>query len=222
MGYALHITRAGHWTESDSQPIPLDEWKAFVAADPDMRLDRAAEAPVPDGSAIRYENDGLAVWTGYSRHGEQSNSAWFDWSDGRVVVKTPDEEIVEKMVSIARALNANVLGDDGECYPAEEGPAPRATVPRSRSEPSRPWWKRLLGMGRRAEETGQSASATAAGGSLRVGQRVSDPWGNTGIVRSLDARANHGLGEICVRYDDGREVTYSLLGHPLQAAEESS
>ena len=39
MGYDVHITRAEHWTESDSTPIGLDEWLSYVGSDPEMRLD---------------------------------------------------------------------------------------------------------------------------------------------------------------------------------------
>jgi hypothetical protein len=42
--------------------------------------------------------------------------AWFDFQDGDVVVKNPDEEILKKMWLIAQALGAKVQGDDGEIY----------------------------------------------------------------------------------------------------------
>ena len=33
MGYDVHITRAREWHESDTTPITLDEWLAYVARD---------------------------------------------------------------------------------------------------------------------------------------------------------------------------------------------
>jgi hypothetical protein len=41
---------------------------------------------------------------------------WLNWRDGNVYSKSPDEPIMDKMVAIAKALNAKVQGDDGEVY----------------------------------------------------------------------------------------------------------
>ena len=116
MGYDLHITRAPEWTESADDPITLAEWLAAVNADPEMRLDGFAEADTPDGATVRYENEGLAVWTAYSAHEEDGNMAWFDYHRGTIVVKNPDEEVIEKMKQLAAQLGAKVLGDEGEEY----------------------------------------------------------------------------------------------------------
>ena len=115
MGYDLHITRADNWFDSETAPISLDEWAAYVAADPEMRMDGFAEAKV-DGYILRTENDGLAVWVAYSGHGKDGNMAWFDYCDGRIVVKNPDDEIIDKMKRIAAYFHAAVLGDEGEAY----------------------------------------------------------------------------------------------------------
>ncbi len=44
MGYELRITRAPHWTESETDPITLAEWLQYVASDSEMRLDNFAES----------------------------------------------------------------------------------------------------------------------------------------------------------------------------------
>ena len=142
MGYDLHITRADEWFENEGLEIDAAEWLAYVESDPEMRLDGYAEASVGEGKVLRYESEGLAVWTTYSGHERDGNMAWFDLRSGNVVVKNPDEEIIAKMCDIAEGLNARVQGDDGELYPLEESPSP--SRPDSISEP-RPWWKRLLG-----------------------------------------------------------------------------
>jgi len=116
MGYDFHITRAPCWTDSKSAPILLDEWKAYIASDPDFRLDNFAEATSPQGETIRYDNEGLAVWMAYSGHGKEGNMAWFDYRNGWIVVKNPDEEIRAKMKQIAKVLSAKVFGDEGEEY----------------------------------------------------------------------------------------------------------
>jgi hypothetical protein len=116
MGYDLHIARADDWLDAEESPITLDEWWRYVEEDPDMRMDNQAVGTVEGEPAIVYENKGLAVWTRYSGHDPKGNMAWFDYRDGRIVVKNPDEEIIRKMKQIASHFGAKVLGDDGESY----------------------------------------------------------------------------------------------------------
>jgi hypothetical protein len=121
MGYDVHITRKLRWWDRDGPEIPLAAWAALVTADPDMRLDGYAETRVEDRSILRIENEGLSVWTAYSRHSE-NRMAWFGFRRGNVVVKNPDPEILQKMWSLAQALSAKVQGDDGEFYDASGDP----------------------------------------------------------------------------------------------------
>src|SRR5262249_43432541 len=109
MGYELHITRKENWFD-DGPDISDDEWRRYVAQDPEMEIVGLAEASTPNGQTLRYESPLLARW----RNG--SSEAWFDFRHGRVIVKSPDEEMVAKMVRIARTLRARVQGDDGEFY----------------------------------------------------------------------------------------------------------
>ncbi len=112
MGYDIHITRKTDWFD-DEPEIPLAEWIALVESDPEMRHDGYAEAKMPDGSVIRQVKEGISVWTAYSKPG---STAWFSFSNGNVVAKNPDEEILTKMRHLARALSAKVQGDEGELY----------------------------------------------------------------------------------------------------------
>jgi hypothetical protein len=68
------------------------------------------------GEIIRCENAGLAVWTAWARGGENGNWAWFDYWNGCIVVKNPDEAILSKMCAIAEKIGARVQGDEGEYY----------------------------------------------------------------------------------------------------------
>lgn len=115
MGYDLHITRKEEWFEEEGAQITLDEWKNFVNSSPDMRLDGYAEAETPNG-ILRVENEGLAVWTGFSGQDKDQSMVWFDYSDGNIKVHNPDEEIIKKMYLIAVALNARVQGEECEVY----------------------------------------------------------------------------------------------------------
>jgi len=128
MGYDVHITRADDWTDSEKTPITLDEWLAYIEADPEMRHDGFAEARTPEGHTLRIEADGLSVWTAYSGHDPEANTGgWFSWNDGDICVKNPDEEILRKMYAIAQVFDAHVQGDDGEEYD-ERGESNRTSL----------------------------------------------------------------------------------------------
>jgi len=111
MGYDLYITRKADWFEDGSEISDAD-WSAYLASDPEMRLTGAAEAALPDGSTLRYENPLLAEWSGHS----DGEVVWFDFRNGNVVVKNPDEEVITKMQEIASKLQARVQGEEGEFY----------------------------------------------------------------------------------------------------------
>ena len=111
MGYDIHITRADDWTQSRTIPITLQEWSSYVRSDPEMRLDNFAGLDL-GGEVLSYANEGLAVWAACGGGGR----AWFDYSDGGIVVKNLDEEVLGKMRQIARRLGARVIGDEGEAY----------------------------------------------------------------------------------------------------------
>ena len=116
MGYDVHITRADHWLDASATPISLGEWRDYVASDDEVQLTGQAVAYVDGDPAIDYASDGLASWIAYTKHDPNGNQAWFDWQEGRIVVKNPDEEILDKMRQIASRLSARVVGDDGEEY----------------------------------------------------------------------------------------------------------
>jgi hypothetical protein len=48
--------------------------------------------------------------------GPEHGGGWFDYRNGRIVVKYPDEKMLAKMRVIAEALGARVMGDEGELY----------------------------------------------------------------------------------------------------------
>jgi hypothetical protein len=131
MGYDLHITRKENWfDEDDSNEIRLSEWIGYIKVDTEMRLDNQASATTDNGDNVTYKNNGLAVWTSYSKNGLDDNYAWFDLRTGNLTVKNPDDEIKNKMIDIADRLNAKVQGDDGETYDSKITPKDK-----------RPWWK---------------------------------------------------------------------------------
>ena len=203
MGYDLHITRARRWVESESRPITEGEWRTFVASDPSFELTGVAEAG--SGAVVRYENPGLARW----RH-PGDEEVWFDLRDGRVVVKNPDEPTVAKMIAVASLLGARVIGDDGERYERPGVPPSPATL--SWRERLSSWLERL-----RPQQELEPAQL-----SFGVGDRVRDYSGREAVVVAIDLKAEHGMGHVRVRFDDGHELTYAALAHGLTLMEKRS
>lgn len=136
MGYDVHITRKANWFDREGAGITIEEWKALIAGDQELRLDGHAQVSLEDGRVLRTESPGLAVWTSYSGHGAEGGMAWIDLRNGNLVVKNPDGEIIGKLWSIAEALNAKVQGDDGEHYDADGIISQQRRIPQQRR-----WWK---------------------------------------------------------------------------------
>ena len=158
MPYETHITRAEHWKRSEENPITAAEWEAYVASDREMEKADYAIVSMADGSTMRMEGPGIAVWTGYrgtveaddrddsDGSGVAGNKVWFLWLGAEIVVRNADEEIRRKMHDVALALGARVQGDDDEFYNssgrASEDAAPHQR-PKRKSTGS--WWSRILG-----------------------------------------------------------------------------
>ena len=147
MGYDLHITRHPDPdcdsidTDKPNGVISLQEWRNYVDGDPSMRMDDYAEAILPGGKSLRVTEPGIAVWLDHPTATRESGLAWLHFSNGQILVKHPDQESLGKMLSIASALDAVVIGDDGEQYmnPTSHGIAPAAD---RTSEPHpTPWWR---------------------------------------------------------------------------------
>lgn len=128
-----------------------------------------------------------------------------DWADGVISAKNPDPPLIDTMVRIARALDARVQGDDGEMYVSSDAPP----------IPYRPSLaERIAAMVARWRPRRPLDPAPLPG--FGVGDTVTDLWHHSATVIALDPRAEHGLGTITVRYQDGREVTYMMRTHPFR------
>jgi hypothetical protein len=131
MGYDVHITRAELHFENDGHWITAQEWLQYVKQDPELKL---------AGDNGEY----FALWSGKSEHPDP----WLDWSEGNIYSKNPDDPLIDKMVAIAKKLNAKVQGDDGEFYTgggSENSVLPHQPDSPQNSKPKKSWLKRLLG-----------------------------------------------------------------------------
>ncbi|MEY4875175.1 MAG: hypothetical protein RL708_324 [Bacteroidota bacterium] len=70
---------------------------------------------------------------------KNGNEAWFSYEEGLITVKNPDNEIVNKMLSIAKVLHAKVQGDDLEYY--DEAVYKALEQKRKAKLNKKPWWK---------------------------------------------------------------------------------
>ena len=98
MGYDLHITRAEFWANAAGHEITLDEWRRYVASDPQVQQD--ADNGPEDFLFVAHPKGPAPLW----------------WARGQIYSKYPDRATVQKMIEIARKLGARVQGDDGETY----------------------------------------------------------------------------------------------------------
>ncbi len=191
MGYDLHITRKGRWNDEGGPTISEAEWRHLIEDDSELAIDRETQGTMTEGEYI------FAAWNG--------TAGVLGWHGGEISGKNPDEPLVRKMVQIAGRLAAYVQGDDGEVY-REDGSSfqPEASVPAPSQlgivDRIRGWFRsrRLIWeLKRRA-------------GTVRVGQRVKNPWGELGTVLEVDRKTNGGLGGMRVRLDERPRATHDV------------
>ncbi|QXE38703.1 hypothetical protein KQY30_35275 [Streptomyces sp. GMY02] len=114
MGYDVHVTRRTPWWEEEGELITTQEWAAVVAADADLEMVRVAQASPHGQDGMEYRHEWLAQMVTHPERDTQG--AWLDWREGRIVVKNPDEILLKKMREIGGVLGARVQGDDCEYY----------------------------------------------------------------------------------------------------------
>jgi len=201
MGYVLHITRKDDWSDHTGPVIDEAEWRRIIEEDPELTLDPDTQCVMTDGEFI------FAAW--------KSEPGALGWYGGEITTKNPDEALIAKMVQIARKLDARVQGDDGEIY-REDGssfePGASAVTARRRSAVIRiaNWFQH-----RRTTRELQEAAPR-----FHAGDRVKGFMGQLGTVVEVDRRANHGMGSVRVRFDDGREVDFAYIASGLEIIDE--
>ncbi|PIF13387.1 hypothetical protein CLU94_5497 [Janthinobacterium sp. 13] len=113
MGYDLHITKAGEWSQSSQTPISELEWKSAVAADGLLKMDATATAANPQTREIvQVSNPLMAAWI----DPKTNDKHYFYYHRGEISVKNPSGNAIKKMKELAVKLDAQVLGDEGEKY----------------------------------------------------------------------------------------------------------
>jgi len=109
MSYDLHIVRGEERYENEAHRISLEEWRAYVESDPDLRF---AEEGKP------YYSPNLVLLPQGPEDPE--GWPWLAWLNGSIYAKYPQEPTVRKMIQIAAHFGAYVIGDEGERYRLDE------------------------------------------------------------------------------------------------------
>lgn len=193
MGYDLFVTRGVDGFDEEREPITLQEWEKYVASDSELRFHGEM-------------GDGFAVWCGPS----QLEGPWIAHSDGNLHSKNPDPPLIEKMTAIAARLGARVVGEEGETYlpgGRVEKPAPPTRLQKIR--------RRLSNLFSRSPEPADPETLP-----FRVGDRVKDFLGRVAVVERIDTRAEHGLGVIDVRYENGHVLSFAVVAHSLEPVDD--
>lgn len=109
MGYEVFVTRAPSHLETKDHPISEAEWLEVAAADPSLRHsdEDYYERRGKSGNTERFHP---WLWTGHP----DEPPLWF--IDGAVQIKNPDDATISKLVQLAGALKARVIGEEGEEY----------------------------------------------------------------------------------------------------------
>jgi hypothetical protein len=195
MAHDLHIVRTKNWLEASSAPITRRDVDTLMASDPELAWSTTDYVDMSDdgGAVTRYW---MMTWRG---------QPCFWWCRDQIQCSGPDEAQQSKLVQMARALNAFVVGDDGEIHHSDGGPLRRSAD--SFSARVAVWFARLR---RQRRPVIQHQPLPFA-----VGDRVRDPWGNEQTVISIDAKAERGMGVIRTRRSDGTERAHPMIAHGL-------
>jgi hypothetical protein len=106
MGYDLHVVRTADWVDAATAPVTRADIDAVVAADPEL------DWSPTDGATMQAEDGSLTFHPMITWNGE--SCYW--WDKDKIMYKYHKEEHVRKLVELARALSAYVIGDEGERY----------------------------------------------------------------------------------------------------------
>jgi hypothetical protein len=106
----IYITRKENlFDHNAAREISLTKWSAFVANDPEMRLDNRTSVLLPTGEVYQYASPGTAVWLNREPGQSTVKEVVFDYRDGNIVINNPDKKTIDKVRHIAFKLNAHIF-----------------------------------------------------------------------------------------------------------------
>jgi hypothetical protein len=199
MGYNLYITRAKEWSSNEGCQIGDNEWRSIVESDSSLAPD-----PVNGPS--------FALWSG---HPEKVES-WFDLSEGNIYTKNPDGPTIDKMMEIARVLEATVQGEEGEIYPLEKSPVRRPAAPGGILSHFTGF---INGLKRSIAASGRPADVSAL--SFKQGDRVRCVLSGAGTVVKIHPNDQGGIIDtVTVKFDRGTTQKRAVNASGLELIDE--
>ena len=135
---------------------------------------------------------------------------WISFEDGAITVKSTIQEQVVAFVTLARAHGWSVQGDDGETFGTDGVPV--------LASPPRPGFFAIALRPLRKFFARRSIRRSMRGVvcPFKVGDLVRTTLRTGGVVIAVDAKANHGLGSIKVRFPDGFVLGCLFVGHDFR------
>jgi hypothetical protein len=186
--------RTKNWLEASTAPITKSDVDALIAGDPELAWSTTDYVDMSDdsGAVTRYW---MITWRG---------QPCFWWYRDQIQCSGPDESQQSKLVQMARALRASVVGDDGEIYGDGAPSQPAASF----GERLAGWFARLRPQRRPVIQHEPLP--------FGVGDRVRDPWGHEHTVIAIDPQAEQGMGVIRTRRSDGTEHARAMIAHGFE------
>ena len=133
MGYELHIKR-----NDETHKIHKKEWLDYMESDSEFNRIETFSAALGDDELLTVSTPNGGLWK------SDKGAVPFTLSEeyGEITVKHPEHWVIEKMLSIAKHLNAVVIGDDGELYDENYLKDPFGNpFENERSENGKKWWQ---------------------------------------------------------------------------------
>lgn len=120
VGYDLHIVRTLDWLKAWEAPITFAEVERAVQGDSELSFSDTDGFDTKSEDGVFRRNPAI-VWKG-------GPFCW--WDRDEIRCKNPLEPMIVKLIQMARALNAYVIGDDGERYEIRDGSSRKQQIVR--------------------------------------------------------------------------------------------
>lgn len=104
MAYDLHLVRTSDWLDAADAPITKADVDALILADAELSWSADYIDMQVEAEAKRFH---MIDWKG---------EPVFWWYQNQIKFNSPDQDALIKLIGMAEALNALVVGDDGEHY----------------------------------------------------------------------------------------------------------
>jgi hypothetical protein len=136
MSYYVTITRKPSPYWKSGQVISEAEWREVALAEPGFRPPTNSEK----AEVEPFLRPSDLVWTGHPTDPD----VWFDWYEGQIDVKNPDEIILALMARLATRLNANLIGEQGERFDGSGKSLGVLDLPQEPGTKKPRWWEGII------------------------------------------------------------------------------